>query len=814
MRRSIIRIAFFALFFLINSILSNAYANLFNPTQQRWIDAHPVVRFSIHEKYAPYLESNERGESGVFHGLLSRLGEFTKQEFLPKWRSSDLEGLWQLANGEVDFIIDPPTWNDEYLQFGSLSEAIFWGHDAIITKKTKNNLPIEPINIAYFDRGFESPPIPSHPQVNVSSSAEKLVFDLLKNDIEALVLPIRLAQHLIQKLNKDELQVDGLYNREPFPYRWLIAHQDDALHSVLESFLGSLDPISSRQLFSLNPFTLEARPSSSENLVPWISSLVVMMLGSLLIWRMHQKQFLQKQKVEQLMTSKEQAENANAAKSAFLATMSHEIRTPMNAILGVQELLLSSPLPANEKTLLKSAHSSAESLLGILNQVLDLSKIEAGKLTLNIEPCNLHALIDNIDSAFSTVAHKQNLKLHTSKDPRIAEVLMLDALRLRQILQNLLSNAIKFTNHGEIYFSISVLADDHAGQLIEFRVIDTGVGMGTEEITLALEAFEQIPSNTEQSNGTGLGLTITNHLVTSMNGQLYFESAPGFGSNIHFCLAFPRTSIAVTRVPAPEHANISRKLVSEHSKKTGCPLQALVVEDHPASRQIISLQLQALGIETSVCDNAITALEFISEKQFDLLLTDQSIPGMQGSELAKHLREKGYRDLIIIGITADIYALDSRHQYLASGMNGVLIKPLSLMSLESELLRYFQAKELTASKISKIPKNHQEEYSFQAFGNLLRESPEYILVILDEIKKVHDEALLILKNSSLDKASFMRIVHKVKGGAQLLSAKQFTQACEALEEEGILEEQVSTFARLLEEQNLLIQDYQSRFSES
>ena len=803
MHRSIIRMTLFA---ILTGLLGSASAKLLSPTEQRWVDAHPVVRYSIHEKYASYLETNESGESGVFLNLLSKLEGFTKQEFVPKWRKSDHEGLQQLAAGEVDFIIDPPTLDDEYLKFGSLSEAIFWGHDAILTKRSKNDVFIEPINIAYFDRGFENPPAPNHPQSSSSSHIEKLIFDLLKNDVEALVLPLRLAQQLIQKLNREDLKIDGLYSREPFEYRWLISNQDQALHGVLGHFLNNLDPIASRQLFSLNPSTLEAEHSTPANLTAWLFTLGVLLIGIYWLWHMHQKQYLQKQETDSLMSSKEQAENANAAKSAFLATMSHEIRTPMNAILGVQELLLKRPLPENEKTLLKSAHSSAESLLGILNQVLDLSKIEAGKLTLNIEPCNLNALIDDIDSAFSTVAQK-----HTSKDPRIAEVLMLDALRLRQILQNLISNAIKFTNQGEVYFSISVLADDHAGQLIEFRIIDTGVGMGTEEIALALQAFEQIPGTTEQANGTGLGLTITNHLVTSMNSQLYFESAPGFGSNIHFCLAFPRTSIAVSRPSNSEHTSPSRRMVSKRAQMSERPLQALVVEDHPASRQIISLQLQALGMDASVCDNASDALDLISHQDFDLLLTDQSIPGMQGSDLAKHLRDKGYLDLIIIGITADIYALDSRHQFLEAGMNGVLIKPLSLMTLENELSRYFISEEVCETAISS---KKFEEYSFDAFGNLLKESPEYILVILEEIKRVHDEVLETIKSNRCDQVEFCSLVHKVKGGAQLLNAQSFVLACEDLEKDGNLNNRMGAFILLLEAQNQIISSYQAKYSQS
>jgi two-component system sensor histidine kinase EvgS len=798
----------FSIFFACAGL---AHAGPFTTAEKSWIDAHPVVRFSIHEKYAPYLtESSHSKQVGVFKSLVSKLEECTRQQYLPVWRKSDQEGLQQLSKGEVDFIIDPPNINEHVLQFGSLSEAIFWGHDAVIINAS-SALNLSNPKIGYFDRGLENAPnsADSLGESKAIHSSHNLMQSLIKNDVEALVMPIRLAHQLIQEYSNSDLKIDGLYSRDPFAYRWLISDQDAPLHGVLSHFLNDLDPIASRQLFALGD---EAKPRSS--ILPWLSAALVFMIGGVMFYQLQRKYFHQKQTALELLHSKELAEKANAAKSAFLATMSHEIRTPMNAILGVQELLLgSAQFPKKDKSLLKSAQASAESLLGMLNQVLDISKIEAGKLTLNLEPCNPHQLLTDIHAAFSTVAKKQSLLLHTTIDPRIAEVLMVDSLRLRQVLQNLLSNAIKFTAEGEVYFSITVLADDHAGQLLEFRVIDTGVGMGSDQIILALQAFEQLPATqesylSEQKRGTGLGLTITNHLVNSMNSHLYFESAPGFGSNVHFAVAFPKTSVAAPQAAGFDSiAAASRSLISKRPGRNNCAIEALVVEDHPASRQILSLQLEVLGINTCVCENAAAALELIREHHFDLMLTDQSMPGMQGSELAKQIRLLGNRDLIIIGVTADIYALDSRHQFLSSGMNGVLIKPLSLGALENELMRYFESRQ--------DPICTDEIYSFETFSSLIKNDPHQITVILEEIEKVHLDTLIQLRSDGnqalIDEAHFQSLIHKVKGGAQLLQATEFIHACESIEVDGPISERLERFIALLEEQNQTIETYQKKY---
>ncbi|NCX50610.1 MAG: hypothetical protein EBW80_02895 [Burkholderiaceae bacterium] len=423
----------------------------FTQTEQMWIKAHPMVQFSIHEKYRPYWDS------GIYPKLFSKLKDCSGLEFSPKWRSSEEVGIHQIRNGEVSFVIDPSQQLESAVS-GRLTEPIFWGHDVVLAAHSKNTLPLSPKmeKTVFFDRGYGfSESINGGHLIN---SPELIAQQLMAGDAHFAVMPLRLAVHLSKQLNFQEMQIRPL-GHQPFAYRWFISDQDRILHSIVQKSLHAADPFFMGELLAIPSLASDR----SQHVINWLwfgiagsSGFIAILLG-FFAWQ--RKKQLRTE--ADLMDIAQEAQDASEAKSAFLATVSHEIRTPMHAVIGAQELLLkNSALNQHQRELLQSAHTSAASLLGMLNQVLDIAKIEAGKFTVEHEPVDLKQILFEINQTFFVYAKNKGLHLASFIDPSIADVLLLDPLRIRQILHNLLSNAIKFTEQGFVFFEIRILAND------------------------------------------------------------------------------------------------------------------------------------------------------------------------------------------------------------------------------------------------------------------------------------------------------------------------------------------------------------------
>jgi signal transduction histidine kinase/CheY-like chemotaxis protein/integral membrane sensor domain MASE1 len=378
--------------------------------------------------------------------------------------------------------------------------------------------------------------------------------------------------------------------------------------------------------------------------------------------------------------AKLQAEKSNKAKSEFLANMSHEIRTPMNAILGLSQLALRLKPPPLVADKLTKIHHSGELLLGIINDILDFSKIEANKLILDKRVFSLRELIAQIDDLFRQQGTSAGIGFAINISPNCQPYYIGDSLRITQILVNLVSNAIKFTHQGKVELHVDDIGRQDTQPILQWVVIDTGIGMTKEQLACLFDAFTQADSSTSRLyGGTGLGMAISRKYIEAMAGSIDVKSDYGVGTKIMTCIP----------VQAPSAQQIalfkeqSRVLNRQQKQYVGT---ILVVEDNPINQEVIKAQLENLGVEVILANNGLVAIDVIKSRQLDLIFMDIQMPVMDGYQATRTIRKMGV-ETPIIALTAAAMVEDSQ-KTAAVGMSDHLSKPITEQQLQQILERW------------------------------------------------------------------------------------------------------------------------------
>jgi signal transduction histidine kinase/CheY-like chemotaxis protein/HPt (histidine-containing phosphotransfer) domain-containing protein len=400
------------------------------------------------------------------------------------------------------------------------------------------------------------------------------------------------------------------------------------------------------------------------------------------------------QKAADLEIAKERAETMARAKSEFLATMSHEFRTPMNAVLGLSDVLSGAPLPEEHQRMAQTIHQSARALLALLNDILDLSKIEAGKMTVEQAPFDVRQTVRSAVDLVRYQATEKRLELGLAVAADVPEWLLGDAVRLRQVLLNLLSNAVKFTERGSVRVDVRLQGTEGALHQVVLSVRDTGLGIPPEALGRLFAPFEQGSTEIQkQRAGTGLGLSICKHLVGLMGGEIQVESEVGRGSLFEFSIR-----AAAAEAPVPVSAQAPAVAAAERQ------LEILVVDDDALNRQVAKAMLGRLGHRPDVAASGEEALSALEQKGYDLVFMDLRMPGMSGIEATARIRAtpSARRRPRIVALTASAFEED-RTACLGAGMDDFLSKPLLLSELRAAMARAAEAAAKSAAAAPPAP---------------------------------------------------------------------------------------------------------------
>jgi len=472
-----------------------------------------------------------------------------------------------------------------------------------------------------------------------------------------------------------------------FLSHWLALHileSDKRLARAVLSFRQGTPLDEAKHLAQL------ATQEDSKNLI----STVLHMYDSLSKRTLHlAKEIARRKKSEALLRqAREKALQVSEAKGNFLANMSHEIRTPMNAILGFCDLIHSRPLDPTQLAHLNKVMEAGRHLVHVVNDILDYSKIEAGKFEISSQAVDLRALLAAVMSMLEQNAAAKNVRLLATVDPQLPFVLHGDPVRITQSLLNLANNSVKFTPEGSVHLKISIAENADTSSLVRFEVEDTGVGIEPDDLGRLFQPFQQVGSGTSQAtSSTGLGLSITRHLAELMGGEVGVSSVPKVGSKFWFTARMPH---GVDALPGLQITEPMPQFTPEAIQLRMRGKRVLLAEDEAFNQELAVIQLEAVGMEVHVADDGLKAVAMVRASEqpgartYDLVLMDMQMPHMDGLQATRALRESGFIKPII-AMTANAFSED-RQKCLSAGMDSFITKPVETQMLFREIMQWIR----------------------------------------------------------------------------------------------------------------------------